>query len=100
MAPVDGRCFMSYGHYVDWPADADSDMVGAYLTMPQVIEDVGFLRCKLGLMKQAICLQAVLLTQEETDRLLKIGPEAFDDYLYPEDGPCHFLCEKNRSQKF
>ncbi len=99
-APITGKYFMGYGHGIDWPAEADSDMVGAYITMPQFVENVGFLRCKLGLMKQAICLQAVPLTQEEMDKLAEIGPEAFDEFLYPEEGACHFLCERNRSQKF
>ncbi len=100
MAPIEEKYFMSYGHSTQWPAEEGTDMVGTYITMPQIIESVGFLRCKLGLMKQVICLQAVLLTEQNIDKLMEIGPQAFDDFLYPEEGEPHFLCEKNRTDRF
>ena len=100
MSPIEGNYFMSYGHSTEWPAEENSDMVGAYITMPQIMEDVGFLRCKLGLMKQVILLQTVLLTRQEIDKLMEIGSQAFDDFLYPDEGEPHYLCEKNRSDKF
>ena len=99
-APIEGKYFMSYGHSTQWPAEESTDMVGAYITMPQVIENVSFLRCKLGLMKQVICLQAVLLTEQDLNRLMEMGPQAFDDLLYPEEGEPHYLCEKNRTDRF
>jgi hypothetical protein len=99
--PMQARCFFSYGHSVEWGEERDSDMVGAFIEMPQMIEDVGVLRCKLGLLKQAVCLQVVLLTREETNQLLQTGPQIFSEYLYPEnDSRPHFLCERYRSERF
>ena len=99
--PMSAKCFFSYGHSVEWGEGRDSDMVGAFIEMPQMIEDVGVLRCKLGLMKQTVCLQVILLTREETNQLLQIGPQSFSEYLYPEDDSRpHFLCERYRSERF
>lgn len=93
---------VSYGHSMEWGSDGESDMVGAFFEMPQMIEDSGILQCKLGFMKTAVCLQAVLLTRSEVDRVLEIGPEAFSEYLYPEDetAPRHYLAERYRTEKF
>lgn len=100
-SPISEKYFLSYGHSVEWPESDDSDMVGAFLALPQVIEDVGFLRCKLGILKEIICLQVVLLTRKEIDWLMEIGPEQFDNELYPADnGPWHIICERFRSEKF
>lgn len=98
--PVQSGTFISYGHSVEWAPDDDEEMVAAYLEMPQVVKDTGILRCKLGLMKTAICLQAVLLNRAETNRLLEIGSEQFSYFLYPEEGKAHFLCERSRSDRF
>lgn len=98
--PVSTKTFITYGHSMEWAPDNGEEMVGAFLELPQVVEDIGILRCKLGMMKTAVCLQVVLLNREEMDRLLEIGPEAFSDYLYPEEGVHHFLCERKRSDKF
>ena len=97
--PINENCFMTYGHSLDF-GDGESEMAGAYLELPQVIEDPGILRCKLGLMKTAVCLQVVLLTRSEIDKLLEIGPEEFSYYLYPEEGDFHFISERSRSDKF
>lgn len=99
---IDTGVPVSYGHSMEWQRDGEEEMVGAYLELPRLVEDTGILRCKLGFMKTAICLQVVLLTRAEIDRLLEIGPEAFSGYLYPEDldAPYHFLCERSRSEKF
>lgn len=59
--PFANNGFLSYGHSVEWTPEADEEMVGAFLEFPQVIEDSGILRCKLGLLKTAICLQVTLL---------------------------------------
>ena len=98
--PIATNSFISYGHSVEWAPSDGEEMVGAYLELPQVIEDIGVLRCKLGLMKTAICLQVVLLNREETNKLLQIGPEQFSYFLYPEEGKSHFICELSRSDKF
>lgn len=98
--PIESGTFISYGHSVEWGGEEGEEMVSAYLEMPQLVEDVGVLRCKLGLLKTAICLQVVLLNRAETDKLLEIGPEEFSYYLYPDEGKAHFLCERKRSEKF
>lgn len=98
--PIGQKTFLTYGHSVEWAAEDGEEMVGAYLEMPQVVADVGILRCKLGLMKTAVCLQVVLLNRAETDKLLSIGPEEFSYFLYPEEGDGHFICERRRSGKF
>lgn len=48
----------------------------------------------------AVCLQVVLLNRAETDRLVEIGPELFSNFLYPDDGDRHFICERKRRDKF
>ena len=98
--PIATKSFITYGHSVEWAPNDEEEMVSAYLEMPQIVEDVGILRCKLGFMKTAICLQVVLLNREETNKLLQIGPEQFSYFLYPDEGDSHFLCERSRSDKF
>lgn len=99
--PYHRQAHLTYGHSVEWGEEKDSDMVAAYLELPQLMADPAFLRCKLGFRKQVICLQVVLLTRGEMGRLLKNGSEQFSYYLYPETGEkAHFLCEKNRSNRF
>ena len=48
----------------------------------------------------AVCLQVVLLNRAETDRLVEINPEQFSNFLYPDDGDRHFICERKRRDKF
>lgn len=98
--PISTKSFLTYGHSVQWTPDGDEEMVGAYLEMPQIVEDVGLLRCKLSPIKTAICLQVILLTREEIKKLLEIGSEQFSYFLYPEEGGGHFLCERRRSDRF
>lgn len=95
------KVHITYGHSVEWSEEEDSDMVGAFLEMPQLIESVGFLRCKLGLMKETVILQATPLTRLEVDRLLSVGPQAFSEWLYPEtESQRHFLAQRIRTDKF
>ncbi len=92
---------ISYGHSIEWEPKENDEMVAAFLEFPQVIEDPSVLKCKLGMFKIAVCLQVVLLTREETDRLLTIGSGEFSNYIYPEDGSeGHFLCERKRNHRF
>ena len=102
--PIEQNCCITYGHSLEWGEEYDeapSDIVGAFIEMPQILEDAGALHCKLGTFKKATCLQAVLLTRAEIERLLEMGPEAFSEYLYPEDGgEMHYLSERYRSEKF
>lgn len=99
--PVSTNGFLSYGHSVEWKYQEGEEMVGAFIEFPQIIENSGILRCKLGLLKTAICLQVVLLNKPEIEQLLKIGPQKFSEYLYPDsDGPRHFLSQRKRDHKF
>ena len=99
--PMQADCFLTYGHSVEWGESDGTDMVGAFIEMPQMIEDVGVLRCRLGLLKQTVCLQVVLLTREDVQKLMQIGPQRFSDYLYPEDDSRpHFLCQRYRTNQF
>jgi hypothetical protein len=93
---------ITYAHSFEWEnEDADDEMVAAFIEFPQVVEDIGMLRCKLGMLKTVACLQTVLLNREELDRLMQIGPQAFSEYLYPDDdGKQHFLSERHRSDRF
>ena len=100
--PYETKSHVTYAHSMEWENDDPNDeMVGAFIEMPQIIEDVGILRCKMGLSKKITCLQVVLLNRQEINHLLKIGPQAFSNYLYPENGDRgHFLSERHRSSKF
>lgn len=93
---------ITYGHSLEWEnEDPDDEMMAAYIEMPQIIPDVGILRCKTGMFKTVICLQVVLLNKNDLNKLMEIGPQAFSEYLYPEDGgKAHFLSEIRRSEKF
>jgi hypothetical protein len=94
------QTFISYGHSIEWECSDEEEMSCAFLEMPQIVEDVGILRCKLDEHKTVICLQVILLNKKETDVLLRIGHEQFSSFLYPEDGDCHFICERIRSDRF
>lgn len=93
---------VTYGHSIEWENDdPDDEMIAAFIEMPQIIPDSGILRCRLGAFKTVTCLQTVLLNRDELNMLLKIGPQAFSNFLYPEDdGKRHFLSEKHRSERF
>ncbi len=97
------KTHITFGHSIEWKnEDPDDEMIAAFIELPQVIENVGVLRCELGKSKTVVCLQAVLLNKADLDKLMDIGPQAFSDYLYPEecDKKQHFLSEKHRSEKF
>ena len=94
------KCFVTYGHSMEWAAEDGEEMVGAYLEMPQAIENVGLLRCNLSFFKTTVCLQVLLLNRAEIDKLMELGSEGFSYWLYPEEGRNHFLCERHRSEKF
>ena len=101
--PKYARTHITYGHSVEWREEEDSGMVGAFLEVPQFLESVESVTCKLSAFKQITLLQPIMLTREETDRLLKIGPEQFSYYLYPDDGSTekdHMICERYRTDKF
>ena len=96
------RIHITYGHSLEWKNyDADDEMVAAFIEFPQVVENIEMLRCKLGMFKVAACLQTILLNRDDLKLLRKIGPYAFSEYLYPNDGgKRHFLSERHRSDKF
>lgn len=96
------KTHITFAHSFQWEnEDPDDEMIAAFIDFPQIIGTTEILKCKLGLMKTAVCLQVVLLNKEELEKLLEIGPISFSDYLYPEDGSeAHFLTERHRSEKF
>ncbi len=95
------KTHLTYGHSMEWEPEEGEEMVGAFLEMPQLVEDPAVLRCKLGWVKTTVCLQVVLLNRAELEQLFKLGPEQFSNYLYPDDGGVrHFLCERQRSERF
>jgi len=99
--PLREQSFISCGHSIEWETSEGEEMVGAYLEFPQIIENTGILRCKLGWLKTSICLLVVLLTRTEVDELIKNGSESFSHYLFPNDASKqHFLCERTRTDKF
>ncbi len=100
--PVMNKTPITYGHSLEWGKNDNSDMEGAYIEFPQIIADPSILTCKLGMFKECTCLQVVLLTRADIERLLEIGSEAFSNYLYPEEDGAqnHFLSEQYRTDKF
>ncbi len=75
--PAETNTAISYGHSVEWGSADDTQMVGAFIELPQIIDDAGILTCKLGLLKTTACLQIALLTQREADELQRLGPQSF-----------------------
>lgn len=101
--PQYAKAHITYGHSVEWGDEDGSDMVSAFLEMPQILGSPECMRCNLSMFKKIVILQPIMLTREETNRLLSIGPERFSYYLYPEDGSTekvHFICEQNRTEQF
>ncbi|MBO5222218.1 MAG: suppressor of fused domain protein [Clostridia bacterium] len=98
----ENEAFISYGHSFEWQnEDPEDEMIAAFIEFPQIIPDVGVLRCKLGMFKTVACLQVVLLNKADLEKLMEIGPQAFSEYLYPEDDSApHFLSEQHRSDRF
>ena len=93
---------ITYGHSIEWKNEDEADeMVAAFIEFPQMF-DYGILHYKSGLFTDIACLLVVLLNKDDLDRLVKIGPQQFSEYLFPEDGNArkHFLSERNRSKKF
>lgn len=92
------KTHITYAHSLEWKNEfSDDEMIAAFIEFPQVIENVGVLRCKAGMFKKIV----VLLNREELSKLMEIGPKAFSEYLYPENGgKQHFLSERHRTAKF
>ena len=93
---------ITYGHSFQWQnVDPDDEMIAAFIEFPQIIETVEILRFKTSLLKTVACLQVVLLNKDDLAKLKEVGPQAFSEYLYPEDdGKQHFFSERHRSNKF
>lgn len=93
--PLENDIFISYGHSLEFADKNNAGVAGIYIEMPQAIEDVGILRCKLSLFKQVICLQVIPLNTQALNQLLKVGNEDFSfSCTYPEkDEEPHWLCK-------
>ncbi len=96
------KTHITYAHSFEWKNDDESDeMIAAFIEFPQLFETTAVMYCKTGLFKTVTCLQVVLLNKEELNKLMKIGPQQFSNFLYPEDNSRpHFLSEQHRSEKF
>ena len=96
------KTHITYSHSFEWENDDPADeMIAAFIEFPQIIPDAGILRCKLGLFNTTACLQVVLLNKAELEKLMQIGPQAFSEFLYPEeDGKMHYLSQRVRDEKF
>lgn len=93
---------ITYAHSFEWEnEDPEDEMIGAFIEFPQVVPTADVLRCQTGLFKTVACLQVVLLNKDDMNHLMEIGPQAFSEYLYPEQGgERHFISERRRSEKF
>ena len=92
---------VTYGNSFDIKTSDEEEMVCCFIELPQVIRDSGILRCKVGLLKTITCLQVVLLTKDEFEKLKEMGAEEFSYWLYPENNEKqHFIVERFRSENF
>lgn len=96
------KTHVTYSHSFEWENESsDDEMVGAYLELPQIIENSKVGQCRTSLFKKVTCLQIVLLNKDDLNKLKEIGRMAFSYYLYPESlGKKHFLSERHRTEKF
>ncbi len=95
------KTYITYAHSMEWQPYENEEMVGAFIEFPQVLDSIDSLHCKLGLFKTVTCLQVVLLTRQELDKLFEIGAEEFSYFLYPDsDDLPHFISELKRTEKF
>ena len=96
------KTHITYAHSFEWENDDPNDeMIAAFIELPQAIPNTGLLHCKMGRFKTVTCLQAILLNKNELNQLKEVGPQAFSEYLYPQnDEKRHFLSERHRSEKF
>ena len=98
--------FITVNHSIEAPNIIDEgEMKGVVILFPAVLCDVNVLHCKLGLFKQATCLQVMPITQSEIDGLYTNGSEWLVSRFYPfiygddehQNDEEHFLAEKKRS---
>lgn len=96
------KTHITFRHSIEWENDdPDDEMIAAFIEFPQIMEDTGVLRCKMGPFKTVACLQVILLNKNELEMLMEIGPDKFSNYLYPQENIReHFLSERHRSDKF
>ena len=99
--PYFEKTYITYAHSIEWQPYENEEMAGAFIEFPQVVDNINILFCKLGLFKSVTCLQVVLLTKDEINKLLEIGAEEFSYFLYPDsDEKPHFISELKRTEKF
>ena len=90
---------VSYAHDIKFEMP-DSEMVATIVMMPEVVPDVGILRCKLGAFKKCACLQVMPITQIEYELVYeKSGFWLIDNRFYNNEdmSKCHYLAEKYRT---
>lgn len=86
MFPIENNCLISFGHSLEFGDKVDGSVVGVFLDLPQAIDDLKFLFCKLSPFKKTVCLQAIPLDMQALNQLLTVGNEEFSyTYAYPEN---------------
>lgn len=93
--PYYNNTLISYGHSLEFADENLTGVVGAFLELPQAIDDTGILRCKLSMFKKVAFLQVIPLDKQALEQLLKVGNEEFSyTYAYPDDDKeSHWLCK-------
>lgn len=91
--PIENNCLISFGHSLEFGNKVDGSVVGVFLDLPQAIDDLKFLFCKLSPFKKTVCLHAIPLDMQALNQLLTVGNEEFSyTYAYPEnDDEPHWL---------
>ena len=98
--------FITFNHSIEIPNIANGgDMKGVIILLPAILYDGNVLHCKLGLFKQATCLQVMPITQSEIDGMHANGYEWLVSRFYPfiygddehQNDEEHYLAEKTRT---
>lgn len=50
--PIENNCLISFGHSLEFGDKVDGSVVGVFLDLPQAIDDLKFLFCKLSPFKK------------------------------------------------
>ena len=99
--PAYSKTSISYCNSLEWEPGLGSDMVAAFLELPQMITDPMILLFKRRPLMRVVCLQVILLTRQDVNMMKEIGNQEYSHYLYPEDETiAHFLAERYRSERF
>ena len=85
---------ISVGHTIELEPNSHPIFKHSFVLFPQIIEDSWVLKCNLGWFKSCACLQVIPITEDEYQKNISIGPDAFHDIFYPEGGKPIFLADR------